>query len=1733
MPYVLGFEVLDCRSLQLEDGETKIDAFLTIECCDKKHKSPTKEGETPKLINWDFQHIWPDLDMSEDEFNTAYVEFKIFARHWFTRNYEVGRTSLQLKTINNRQRYMYYKKVMPLLKDGDPTPTGMITLSVFCVGPGQQAPNMSAAVVDQDDDDVAQEDDLDDLGKAVCKDAVDVANLGSPHHVRIDILKVKNLVKDSSGFFPSPMVTVEFNSSCVKVDGTKNEEKFDFRTTVMIPVIAPVFEDSILVKLWSSNWTGPDELLAQGNLSFIELRNNPLQPARWFNLYGWDSNEITESQLKQITASTGEHIKPNYYKGSLLISGRVERLDSFEDLKQATCFPAKTCIEPQQVQRTLLGDVYEVSGAIGREAIVEIKCANMAAETKWVKADWTQKGDDVHNSSVEDEEDDPDADYEDLANFKFSQEEGRLDPLLLMVPEDRESRPDVMINIYTRGVLSAKQRVGYQVKKIQDIGSFEPGNPAKPRFVQLEPMPYNIKQTSPASILIVLEQTTRVPPKVKHNRKDVKPMQYCVRAYIFMARNIDAEHPQDFRVRVHCAGVGKTTKATRGEVRPNFMQMLDLPVWFCSDHAQEPPTVEPITVTLEQGSGPLAIDHSKASCFYEYMRQRDSMKNWEPFELNPQWIQLFGGQYASKPKAELLVAFEMLLAKDWNQESKEPDLEPKSMWPVDDDSKEERPFSRNKRCTLHFSLLGLRDIVFPKNNALTQIGNTVGAVYDDKLFPEPEVLVQVKKMHQPDKDSKASDSDKYYTMKFNFSEEPEKGGNKPQQPMPKKNKWTTTNTAGVTCQNFEMFQVKKMNIMLPDRFILEPFITIKVCATVKGLSDTFGLSKPLIGEHRRGLTQLIPCSWYGSEGTIINPIATYKDQEDTIEKEKETACAQQEAKPKFQEATKEERQKLAARYRERERKEELEKTGSKAAQKAKLKDDDEIDKISSAGIPRELEVRNPITNPNGTPSGTKQKLPVSLDDDMWVHLNVTKGTFFSALDGEALKKKETDGMAPLLRGKMESKKKFPDGDFHFKGQPLLKNHDIIDPDDDTHDWYFEHNACFGFVKCLFKLTDGWEEEEQVHHEDSKKEGQLAFMDNLLPEKLRGMFGGNKAPAPASNLEKEDSSTMSKTHKLSLLENEGSPEPEQESKGSIIKEDVSTEAKLKKIQQKLEEIRGREHVGSQEVANRGFRADKEEMIAELEKIKKYINYTKSVWDRKKGGDEKGKEGNGLDAKKKSVASLASSDKLAVPEEVARGSINQTVAAGVGEKETGVEAVLGELTWAMVVKASLRKELQDCKEWLDDHKDSTDKPPRPLIIEMLEKFNDMEKLATTYGYDISLSTWAFDAKRVMDKYRAVPARIRVRIYFTKAICVSEIANPYIKYTIGTPTGEEEEVSLRNQPEYNDNTPQFYRTEERDIKLPDGGKLMISIMDLKEDFTLGDKEIGGTVIDLEDRWHSDVCKDFWNRMAIPREDRPLYKALVPSKEMSGSLEMFVEMIETTNAGDRKAIVLAKPPPSMVEVRFVIWKCEEVKPQPKGSTDAMVATRLNCPSWEGEDRVFKKDQQTDIHCGCTGTATFNWRVVFPKIVLPTSACYVVIDLYQSSLLGGDHVMGSTSIDIRRYVEKVGATLDAIEIKQQRLPITSVLEEDDGPACILVFDMYVYTHAEATQKKAGVAQEEPNEYPLLIKPTEGRSWGDVLAAVSFSLPEMGFYKKVLPVMFIGIIFTILCLVALKQTGLL
>ena len=98
-------------------------------------------------------------------------------------------------------------------------------------------------------------------------------------------------------------------------------------------------------------------------------------------------------------------------------------------------------------------------------------------------------------------------------------------------------------------------------------------------------------------------------------------------------------------------------------------------------------------------------DVGKAVCRYTYMRQRDALGDWEPYALEPQWVRVFGGQYNTKASGSVCVAFELLRKRD------APELPAANMWPRDELLYQPSiDFCRMKRCTLHVSLLGLRDM---------------------------------------------------------------------------------------------------------------------------------------------------------------------------------------------------------------------------------------------------------------------------------------------------------------------------------------------------------------------------------------------------------------------------------------------------------------------------------------------------------------------------------------------------------------------------------------------------------------------------------------------------------------------------------------------------------------------------------------------------------------------------------------------------------------------------------------------------------------------------------------------------------------------------------------------------------------------------------------------------------------------------------------------------------------
>merc|ERR1719445_1420463 len=110
--------------------------------------------------------------------------------------------------------------------------------------------------------------------------------------------------------------------------------------------------------------------------------------------------------------------------------------------------------------------------------------------------------------------------------------------MLVMTPEDTVSQPYVMISVYTYDMMSVRKRIGYCMKRLEDFPMYEPGNPAKPQFHPLTPMPDQADAgCASASVLVTIERSP-TEDIVRHARKMVKPMMYIVRSYCFMARGI-------------------------------------------------------------------------------------------------------------------------------------------------------------------------------------------------------------------------------------------------------------------------------------------------------------------------------------------------------------------------------------------------------------------------------------------------------------------------------------------------------------------------------------------------------------------------------------------------------------------------------------------------------------------------------------------------------------------------------------------------------------------------------------------------------------------------------------------------------------------------------------------------------------------------------------------------------------------------------------------------------------------------------------------------------------------------------------------------------------------------------------------------------------------------------------------------------------------------------------------
>merc|ERR1719277_360590 len=83
-------------------------------------------------------------------------------------------------------------------------------------------------------------------------------------------------------------------------------------------------------------------------------------------------------------------------------------------------------------------------------------------------------------------------------------------------------------------------------------------------------------------------------------------------------------------------------------------------------------------------------------------------------------------------------------------------------------------------------------------------------------------------------------------------------------------------------------------------------------------------------------------------------------------------------------------------------------------------------------------------------------------------------------------------------------------------------------------------------------------------------------------------------------------------------------------------------------------------------------------------------------------------------------------------------------------------------------------------------------------------DMRRLKQSFEFDEHLDSFAFDERKLPMHFKdEIPSRVRVRIYFVKAVTIysksTGFADPYVEYQLG----RKHHVQLRNMAHFGTNT------------------------------------------------------------------------------------------------------------------------------------------------------------------------------------------------------------------------------------------------------------------------------------------------------------------------------------------
>lgn len=272
-----------------------------------------------------------------------------------------------------------------------------------------------------------------------------------------------------------------------------------------------------------------------------------------------------------------------------------------------------------------------------------------------------------------------------------------------------------------------------------------------------------------------------------------------------------------------------------------------------------------------------------------------------------------------------------------------------------------------------------------------------------------------------------------------------------------------------------------------------------------------------------------------------------------------------------------------------------------------------------------------------------------------------------------------------------------------------------------------------------------------------------------------------------------------------------------------------------------------------------------------------------------------------------------------------------------------------------------------------------------------------------------------------------------------------DPYLRVTLGDGQRCEHVADTRDSSLKSTCAPKFHAMFQFKAKLPGASELHVDVLD-HDAFSLtkaltgsstDDELVGGTLIDLEDRWFSSKWQSMENARR-PVETRALF---APSSSLPrGHVRLWVDILTGAQMHAVKPVDISPPPAQRFEVRVVIYKLKNVM---AGDFTSLSDLFVKC--WL--QSKHQEAQFTDTHWRAKrGRAAFNWRMKFP-VRLPIESedeaerGHLHLQLWDKDVLYDD-CLADTVLDLSSFLKQAYRTKQVVSVfgnqKPKRMPSSS-----------------------------------------------------------------------------------------------